>query len=515
MKMFEAGLGSKAGGPGAMTVDLFSSTAFLRSDTLVFIPGKHAWIMNTRALLAFAVLAASIPVPAQESDVSIVRDLLAPPSFFEDTATGKRIEPRERLAAEGITFGKDESIAYDPVTSRLFVRSDAMTLLRLEELLEAEMRRGFAQVFLTYQVLETRMPLLSNNEAEVGDPRSDPDSGTRVGKVVDEEVWKPNLAATRIFTTGDQVDSLIRRVRGANLGTIRPPSALAAKSGQTTEAWIGDALTRNVPVISADASTVEMTLTLLQGRAGADPQIVGETKIAVFSGGTAAFEERLGETSWRTRLITAVVVDPAGIPFPQKETSGLPGEERMGLGGSLFPGPVPVPALEKVKAIILPSVEFQETPLLEAIEILRQASINHDPSLPEAQRGVNILFSYTNGAGLEKKPVTLRLSNVPLIEAIRYTTNAAGCDHRIEGGTVLIGNFVTTEPGGPEDIWYAAFLRQQEADDLGRAGRTAEAVSKCQQALKLYGVLHKKHPDFQPKAVEEQTKRVKEKLADE
>lgn len=448
--------------------------------------------MKFRAILAVAVFALSNPLYSQESTVPIYRDLLAPPSFFKDATTGKAVDPRKRLAEEGITFGKDESIAYDPVTSRVFVRASVTAIHRLQALLESEMAKGFALVALTYGILETSEPLLSGEPAET-----------------------PSLVSTRVLTATDQVEALVLRAREARLGTVRPSSSLTTKSGETTEAWIGDTLTRNVPVISADASTVEMTLTLLQGPAGTDPQLVGETSLAILSGSSVALEEWLGENSWRTRIITAVVVDPAGVPIPRKKTTELPGENQKGLSASLFPGPVPKPALEKVTSIIIPSVTFQETPLLEAIQILKQASIEHDTSLPESRRGVNLLYSYYGGSGQEETPVTLRLSNVPLIEAIRYTADAAGCDYRIEGGTVLFGSFVSIAPSGAEDIWYAAFLRQEEADELESSGKKPEAAAKRQQAMKLYEALQQRQPDFHPKAVEEKVRALREMLQGE
>lgn len=469
--------------------------------------------MKIRVLILAGLFAAVVPLSAEDSGPPIVRDLLAPPSFFLEPITNATIDPRERLAAEGITFGKEESIAYDPATSRVFVKADAEKILRLETLFEAELKKGFAQVFLTYQILETRKPILADDAPEATGPKGDPDSGARIvddTAVVDSV--KPALVSTRIFTNAEQVESLIKRVRAADLGTVRPPSQLSAKSGDVTESWAGDALTRNVPVISADASTVEMTLTLLQGRAGADPQIVGETKIAVFSGGTVAFEEQLGETTWRTRLVTALVVDPAGEPLPLKDSAGLPEEEHEGLGGSLFPGPVPVPALEKVRDIILPSLVFQETPLLQAIEILKKASIDHDPSLPESQRGIDIRYWYTSPEALARRPVTLQLANVPLIEAIREIVSLAGCDYRVEGGSVLIGVFPPpTDLSGVEEIWYAAYLREREAEELERSGKREEAKSKRQQALKLYEMLRERNPDFAAKAVEARITRLKEK----
>lgn len=446
--------------------------------------------MKLSGLILVALLLASSHLVAQGLDIPIVRDLLVPPSFFQDASAGKAIEPRERLAAEGITFGEEESIAYDPVTSRLFVRADAMTLHRLQTLLDAEMRKGSVLVKLNYGILETREPLLSDEAAE-----------------------KPSLVSTRVLTRNEQVEALVVRAKEALQGTVRPASSLTTKSEEVTEALIGDTITRNVLVISADASTIEMTLTLLQDLPGADPQVIGETTLAIPSGGSVALEEWLGEDLWRTRLVTALVVDPAGEPLPLKDSTGLPGEEHQGLGGSLFPGPVPVPALEKVRSIILPSIRFTETPLLEAIDLLKKASAEHDLSLPESQRDIDIRYWHLSPESLAQKPLSLQLSNVPLIEAIREVVSLAGCDYRVEGGSVIIGTFPPpTDLSGPEEIWYAAFLRGREAEELEQAGKTEAAKSKRQQALKLYEVLRARNPEFQSKAVAAQIERLRKVL---
>ena len=471
--------------------------------------------MKVCALVVFAVLAALFPPKLQGADIPLVREFQVPSSFFQDSATGNPIDPRERLIAEGITLGEKDSIAYDPLTSLLFVRAKPETLLRLERLLAFVSARSAVQVFLTYRVLETHRPLFADETSTGGDPKSDPDSGTRVvGGERDPFPVESVLKMTRIFTTGEQVDSLVRRVQDGDLGRIRPGATLAARSGQTTETWIGDALTLNVPVISDDASTVEMDIKLFQGRSGAEPELFGETKVAIPSGGSVVFEEKIGETSWRTRIITVVVVDAAGWPIPRMETTALPDDQQRGPSGALFPGPVPQPAIEKVKTIIIPSIEFKETPLLEAIERLNEAGIKHDNSLPESQRGVKIRFVDSGAGEIGQSPVTMRLNNIPLSEAIRYTASLAGCDVRFAGGTVEIGNFRFSgkNPDDGSDIWYAAFLRLREADELERSGKMKEATSKRLQALTLLQVVAVKYPGLQPELVGERIRLLKTML---
>lgn len=471
--------------------------------------------MKARAFMVFAVLAALVPPELQGADDPLVREFQVPSSFFQDSVTGNPIDPRERLFAEGITLGEKDSIAYDPLTSLLFVRAKPEALHRLEKLLAFVSAPSAVQVFLTYQLLETHRPLLADDTGAGGDPKSDPDSGTRVvGGERDPVPVESALKVTRIFATGEQVDSLVRRVQDGDLGRIRPGATLAARSGQTTETWVGDALTLNVPVISDDASTVEMDIKLFQGRSGAEPELFGETKVAIPSGGSVVFEEKLGETSWRTRIITVVVVDAAGRPIPSKETTALPDDQQRGPSGALFPGPVPQPAIEKVKTIIIPSIEFKETPLLAAIERLNEAGIKHDKSLPESHRGVKIRFVDSGAGEIGQRPVTMRLNNIPLSEAIRYTASLARCDFRFEGGTVEIGIFRSSGkfPDNGSDIWYAAFLRLQEADELESSGKLKEARSKRLQALTLLQALGLKYPEFQPDLTGERIRLLKEKL---
>jgi len=475
--------------------------------------------MNVRAVILLVVFLGFVFGPcslrSEDADAFIVRDILVPPSLFDEAVSGNQVDPRERLAGEGITLEKDESIAYDPETMRLFVRVRPATLHRMEEFFRAERERFAALVSITYQVLETRRPLLSDTDASPGEPGKDPDSGTRVLEGDDDGAIVPaSISVTKILSDGDEVDSLMRRVRAADLGSIRPAAILVANPGQTSEVWIGDALTRIMPLISIDSSSVELSIALLSGRVGADPKAVGETKLSIVSGGTVAFEEQIGETSWRTRLVTAVVVDPSGNPIPPRETKGLPGNEVKGPSGILFPGPPPLPAIEKVKSIIIPVIAFNDTPLLEAIERLNEAAVEHDKSLPESQRGVKIRFVDSIIKRVENARITMRLGNVPLGEAIRYTAALANCEYVFKGDTVEIGVFLNSRHAGVDgsDIWYAAFLRLQEADELEASGDVAGARSKRLQALPLYEVLRAKYPEFQPGIVKERIELLKKML---
>jgi hypothetical protein len=111
---------------------------------------------------------------------------------------------------------------------------------------------------------------------------------------------------------------------------------------------------------------------------------------------------------------------------------------------------------QKVKRIIIPSVEFVDTPLKDALEFLRQRSVELDTNESDPSRkGVNfVLDSGINGGAAAPAPpaeggfgvdggvgntrITLRLQNVPLVEALRYTTSLAQLKYKVEPNAIVI-----------------------------------------------------------------------------
>ncbi len=98
----------------------------------------------------------------------------------------------------------------------------------------------------------------------------------------------------------------------------------------------------------------------------------------------------------------------------------------------------------KLRETILPSIVFDEATVDEAIEYLRQKSREHDPfETNEAEKGVNIVrrqnvLGPDGVAPTEEQTITLRLSNVPLSEALRYVAEGAGMKYKIEPYTVVV-----------------------------------------------------------------------------
>ncbi len=123
---------------------------------------------------------------------------------------------------------------------------------------------------------------------------------------------------------------------------------------------------------------------------------------------------------------------------------------------------------EKLKNIRIPSVEFSDTPLKDALMFLQQKSVELDFQENDINRkGVNILLNVdagggggavapapaaggfgfeggggniaaAGGGGVGNTPITLRLTNVPLGEALRYTTNLAQLKYKVEANAIVV-----------------------------------------------------------------------------
>lgn len=128
---------------------------------------------------------------------------------------------------------------------------------------------------------------------------------------------------------------------------------------------------------------------------------------------------------------------------------------------------------EKLKTIVLPSVEFADTPLRDAIDFLQQRSVEMDVNEANpARKGINILIDAGSGGGggggagpaapaptdaafgfegagapaagggdvggVGDTRISLRLSNVPLAEALRYTASLAQLKYKVEPFAVKV-----------------------------------------------------------------------------
>lgn len=111
--------------------------------------------------------------------------------------------------------------------------------------------------------------------------------------------------------------------------------------------------------------------------------------------------------------------------------------ERSGEAKTWAKPEIDVALAKKLRSIVIPSLEFQDTPFGDALQFLRELSIREDPDPDVAARGINIVEIPAPPGG-EPGPVTLRLTNTPMTEAIRYVCALADYDITVQKGAVIV-----------------------------------------------------------------------------
>lgn len=125
---------------------------------------------------------------------------------------------------------------------------------------------------------------------------------------------------------------------------------------------------------------------------------------------------------------------------------------------ALTPTPVGKDAIRrKLERIIIPKIELREATIREAIDFLKKKAVELDADSPSGERGVNIVLKLDNAGpgtatpaipaipGLDQIPnamptvgnpadarITVSLSNIPLVEALKYVTGLANLKYKIE-----------------------------------------------------------------------------------
>ena len=113
----------------------------------------------------------------------------------------------------------------------------------------------------------------------------------------------------------------------------------------------------------------------------------------------------------------------------------------------------------KLETIIIPKLELREATLSEAIEFLKRKSQEFDTNSDAGERGVNIVLKLEEATGvvppdvpgipsLDPVPpafsnptdarITVSLTNIPLIEALRYVTGLANLKFKVEPYAVSV-----------------------------------------------------------------------------
>ncbi len=118
--------------------------------------------------------------------------------------------------------------------------------------------------------------------------------------------------------------------------------------------------------------------------------------------------------------------------------------------------------IQKLNRIVIPRIDLQDATVREAVEFLKQRSKDLDSTADSAgeRKGVNIVLKLDNAptteavdplapppvegagpvtvGGNENTKITLTLTNVPLIEALRYLTELSGLKYKIDPYAVSI-----------------------------------------------------------------------------
>ena len=84
---------------------------------------------------------------------------------------------------------------------------------------------------------------------------------------------------------------------------------------------------------------------------------------------------------------------------------------------------------KKVRGVKIESVKFQSATFREALDFLKQQA---------AKQSVPVSFVAELPPEMVAKPVTLNLTNVPLLEALRYLCESVGAHYTIEKYAVVI-----------------------------------------------------------------------------
>lgn len=93
----------------------------------------------------------------------------------------------------------------------------------------------------------------------------------------------------------------------------------------------------------------------------------------------------------------------------------------------------------QLRRIIIPSVEFQDTPARDAVEFLQQRSVELDTQEDDARRGVNLVLKDGDSLGA----VSFRLRNVSLYSALEAFALATGCQMEIREHLVFFAPLKT------------------------------------------------------------------------
>lgn len=138
---------------------------------------------------------------------------------------------------------------------------------------------------------------------------------------------------------------------------------------------------------------------------------------------------------------------------------------------------------ERLKAILIDRVDFENTPFRMAIDYLVSESKKSDPE------GVKIdTTQVLSSLESNQMVVTLSLKNVDLLTAIKYLITITDLKYEIQGDAIVLMTAAEKKPESADDF-LKAFFMIQEAQVAEKDGKTALALEKFQAAeIALRGI---------------------------
>ncbi len=94
---------------------------------------------------------------------------------------------------------------------------------------------------------------------------------------------------------------------------------------------------------------------------------------------------------------------------------------------------------KQLDSLIIPSINFNNATVEEAIQFLRQRSQALDTSEPDpAKRGVDFVLQIPDAIAGEVPKITLQLQNIPLSAVLRFICDAANLSYTVSNSAVII-----------------------------------------------------------------------------
>lgn len=92
---------------------------------------------------------------------------------------------------------------------------------------------------------------------------------------------------------------------------------------------------------------------------------------------------------------------------------------------------------QKLQAIVIPKLEFRDATVSEVVDCLRMRS-GCEPGTDPEKRDVNFVLNLSAAPESAPPRLTFSLSNIPLLEALKYMTSLANLKFKVERSAVVI-----------------------------------------------------------------------------